>query len=70
MLSLLTNHKCNSGSRTVMAEHGPVQPMNVEQIVQQAEKFEFNPLVPFKHWSRSAGTLIKEVYSLPALMAS
>ncbi|KAL8630498.1 hypothetical protein Q9189_003781 [Teloschistes chrysophthalmus] len=43
-----------------MVEHGPVQPMNVEQIVQQAENFEYNLLVPFKHWSRSAGTLIKE----------
>ncbi|KAI4260022.1 MAG: hypothetical protein LQ352_000518 [Teloschistes flavicans] len=34
--------------------------MNVEQIVQQAENFEYNPLIPFKHWSRSAGTLMKE----------
>ncbi|KAL8706833.1 MAG: hypothetical protein Q9201_000172 [Fulgogasparrea decipioides] len=34
--------------------------MNVEQIVHQAENFEYNPLVPFKHWSRSAGTLLKE----------
>lgn len=47
-----------------MAGHGPVQPMNVEQIVQQAESFEYNPLVPFRHWSRSAGTLIKEVRQL------
>ncbi|KAL8849820.1 MAG: hypothetical protein Q9221_005236 [Calogaya cf. arnoldii] len=43
-----------------MNGHGRVQPMSVEQIVQQAENFEYNPLVPFKHWSRSAGTLIKE----------
>ncbi|KAL8801922.1 MAG: hypothetical protein Q9182_004156 [Xanthomendoza sp. 2 TL-2023] len=43
-----------------MAGRGPIEPMNVEQIVQQAENFEYNPLVPFKHWSRSAGTLIKE----------
>ncbi|KAL8725916.1 MAG: hypothetical protein Q9166_007044 [cf. Caloplaca sp. 2 TL-2023] len=43
-----------------MAGHGAIQPMSVEQIVQQAENFEYNPLVPFKHWSRSAGTLIKE----------
>ncbi|KAL8907475.1 MAG: hypothetical protein Q9207_001379 [Kuettlingeria erythrocarpa] len=34
--------------------------MSVEQIVQQAENFEYNPLVPFRHWSRSAGTLLKE----------
>ncbi|KAL8813163.1 MAG: hypothetical protein Q9223_001297 [Gallowayella weberi] len=43
-----------------MAGRGPIEPMSVEQIVQQAENFEYNPLVPFKHWSRSAGTLIKE----------
>ncbi|KAL8751909.1 MAG: hypothetical protein Q9199_006109 [Rusavskia elegans] len=43
-----------------MNGHGRVQPMSVEQIVEQAENFEYNPLVPFKHWSRSAGTLIKE----------
>ncbi|KAL8994577.1 MAG: hypothetical protein Q9169_005495 [Polycauliona sp. 2 TL-2023] len=43
-----------------MNGHGRVQPMSVEQIVEQAENFEYNPLVPFRHWSRSAGTLIKE----------
>ncbi|KAI4224239.1 MAG: hypothetical protein L6R36_004805 [Xanthoria steineri] len=43
-----------------MNGHGRVQPMSVEQIVEQAENFEYNSLVPFKHWSRSAGTLIKE----------
>ncbi|KAL8708021.1 MAG: hypothetical protein Q9220_007017 [cf. Caloplaca sp. 1 TL-2023] len=43
-----------------MAGRGPVKPLNVEQIVQQAENFEYNPLVPFRYWSRSAGTLIKE----------
>ncbi|KAL8674767.1 MAG: hypothetical protein Q9168_000851 [Polycauliona sp. 1 TL-2023] len=43
-----------------MNAHGRPQPMSVEQIVEQAENFEYNPLVPFKHWSRSAGTLIKE----------
>ncbi|KAI4089881.1 MAG: hypothetical protein LQ348_001718 [Seirophora lacunosa] len=42
-----------------MAGHA-IQPMSVEQIVQQAENFEYNPLVPFRHWSRSAGTLLKE----------
>ncbi|KAL8771734.1 MAG: hypothetical protein Q9209_002925 [Squamulea sp. 1 TL-2023] len=43
-----------------MDGHGRIQPMSVEQIVKQAENFEYNPLIPFKHWSRSAGTLIKE----------
>ncbi|KAL8991336.1 MAG: hypothetical protein Q9177_000209 [Variospora cf. flavescens] len=42
-----------------MAGH-VIQPMSVEEIVQQAENFEYNPLVPFRHWSRSAGTLLKE----------
>ncbi|KAL9042628.1 MAG: hypothetical protein Q9180_000478 [Flavoplaca navasiana] len=43
-----------------MNGQGRTQPMSVEQIVEQAENFEYNPLVPFKHWSRSAGTLLKE----------
>ncbi|KAI4174536.1 MAG: hypothetical protein LQ343_002293 [Gyalolechia ehrenbergii] len=43
-----------------MAGQGPAPPMSVEQIVLQAENFEYNPLVPFRHWSRSAGTLLKE----------
>lgn len=43
-----------------MAGQGPAPPMNVEQIVHLAENFEYNPLVPFRHWSRSAGTLLKE----------
>ncbi|KAL8927134.1 MAG: hypothetical protein Q9208_002518 [Pyrenodesmia sp. 3 TL-2023] len=43
-----------------MVGHGAIQPMSVKQIVQRAENFEYNPLVPFRHWSRSAGTLLKE----------
>ena len=48
-----------------MAGPRPVRPMNVEQIVQKAESFEYNPLVPFRHWARSAGTLLKEVSTPP-----
>ena len=48
-----------------MNGQGRTQPMSVEQIVELAENFEYNPLVPFKHWSRSAGTLLKEVYTFP-----
>ena len=35
--------------------------MNVEKIVEEAQNFEFNPLIPLKHWLRSANTLLKEV---------
>ena len=34
--------------------------MNVEQIVREAENVEYNPLIPFKYWLRSAGTILKE----------
>ena len=37
------------------------RPINVEQIVKKAESFDFNPLIPLKHWLRSANTLLKEV---------
>ena len=37
------------------------RPMNVEQIVEKAQSFEFNPLIPLKHWLRTANTLLKEV---------
>ena len=35
--------------------------MNVEQIVDKAQNFDYNPLVPLKYWFRTAGTLLKEV---------
>lgn len=37
------------------------QPMNVEQIVQKAQSYDYNPLIPLKYWLRTAGTLLKEV---------
>lgn len=37
------------------------RPMNVEQIVKQAESYEYNPLIALKYWLRTAGTLLKEV---------
>lgn len=40
------------------------RPMNVEQIVQKAQSYDYNPLIPLKYWLRTAGTLLKEVYSL------
>lgn len=39
------------------------KPMNVERIVEEAQNFEFNPLIPLKYWLRTASTLLKEVYS-------
>ena len=40
---------------------GSSRPLNVEQIVQEAKNFDFNPHIPLKYWLRSAGTLLKEV---------
>ena len=37
------------------------RPINVEQIVEKAQNFEFNPFIPLKHWLRTANTLVKEV---------
>ena len=37
------------------------RPSNVEQIVIKAQNFEYNPLIPLKHWLRTANTLLKEV---------
>lgn len=37
------------------------RPMNVEQIVQKAQSYDYNPLIPLKYWLRTAGTLVKEV---------
>lgn len=35
--------------------------MSVEQIVQKAQNFDYNPLIPLKYWLRTASTLLKEV---------
>lgn len=40
------------------------RPMNVEQIVQKAQSYDYNPLIPLKYWLRTAGTLLKEVSSM------
>ena len=37
------------------------RPMNVGQIVNKAESYEYNPLIALKYWLRTAGTLLKEV---------
>ncbi|KAL9639375.1 MAG: hypothetical protein Q9164_000957 [Protoblastenia rupestris] len=41
-------------------EKALARPMSVEQIVRKAQSFEYNPLIPFKYWLRTAGTLLKE----------
>lgn len=56
-------------------ETGPSRPLNVEQIVNKAQNFDYNPLIPLKYWLRTAGTLLKEVMLLqeclqPALIVS
>ena len=37
------------------------RPMNVGQIVNKAQSYEYNPLIALKYWLRTAGTLLKEV---------
>ena len=37
------------------------RPLSVEQIVNKAQNFDYNPLIPLKYWLRTAGTLLKEV---------
>lgn len=48
-----------------MAEGKPhlSRPMNVEQIVKEAQNFDYNPLIPLRYWLRTAGSLLKEVCS-------
>lgn len=44
------------------------RPLNVERIVEEAQNFEFNPLIPLKYWLRTASTLLKEVNSFQVSM--
>ena len=37
------------------------RPLNVEQIVKEAQNFDYNPLIPLRYWLRTAGLLLKEV---------
>lgn len=39
----------------------PGVPLSVEEIVQQANQFEYNPQIPLRYWLRTADTLQKEV---------
>ncbi len=43
-------------------DRAPSRPMNVGQIVEEAQNYEYNPLILFKYWIRTASTLLKEVY--------
>lgn len=45
-------------------EAGASRPLSVEQIVNKAQNFDYNPLIPLKYWLRTAGTLLKEVQSV------
>lgn len=44
-------------------------PLNVEQIVQRAQNFDYNPLIPLRYWLRTATTLLKEAYNIFLLVA-
>lgn len=45
-------------TRSVMR---PSRPQSVKELVDQAENFNFNTNIPFKHWTRAAETLYQEV---------
>ncbi|KAK2591547.1 hypothetical protein QQS21_010767 [Conoideocrella luteorostrata] len=38
----------------------PSRPQSVKELVSQAENFNFNTNIPFKHWTRAAETLYQE----------
>ncbi|KAG5925925.1 hypothetical protein E4U42_003805 [Claviceps africana] len=38
----------------------PTRPQSVKELVAQAENFNFNTNIPFKHWTRAAETLYQE----------
>ncbi|KAI4165046.1 MAG: hypothetical protein LQ342_001323 [Letrouitia transgressa] len=40
-----------------MATHTPLDPLSVEQIVQKAKNFDYNPLIPLKHAELVLGNL-------------
>ena len=40
------------------------KPMSVEQIVQSAQSYDYNPLIPLRYWLRTANTLLKEVLTV------
>lgn len=40
----------------------PSRPMNVGEIVEKAQSFDYNALIPLRYWFRTAGTILKEVY--------
>ena len=40
---------------------GAPKPLSVEQIVQQAQNYDYNPQIPLRYWLHSANTLMKEL---------
>ncbi|KAJ6441254.1 endosome-associated ubiquitin isopeptidase (AmsH) [Purpureocillium lavendulum] len=40
----------------------PARPQSVDELIKQAENFNFNPNIPFKHWTRAADTLYQEAH--------
>ena len=37
------------------------RPMSVDQIIREAQNFDFKPHLPLKFWYRSANILLREV---------
>jgi STAM-binding protein len=46
---------------SVTEENGIVRPLSVKEISEQAQNFEWNTNIPFKHWLRTTQTLQQEV---------
>jgi len=46
---------------TIIKPASNVAPMSVEEIVKQANNFEYNVHIPLRYWLRSADTIQKEV---------
>lgn len=46
----------------------PSRPQSVKELVSQAENFNFNINIPFKHWTRAAETLYQEVSQFSSAM--
>ena len=51
----------------IRGEFASSRPLSVQQIVEKAQSFDYNPLIPLKYWLRTANTLLKEVMSFHSI---
>lgn len=42
----------------------PDRPMSITEIAEQADKFQFNALIPLKSWLRASDTLLRQVLGI------